>query len=98
MATKRLPAKPSVVTLDATDQPPAEPTTLEEFMEHQRKAFVEAGKAMLALLPQNFQSHSEAAIKEAIEGYRTLVNKTLDEVIDSLKKAKIEPEKAAHGK
>ena len=97
MTTKRLPTKPSVVTLDATE-PPAEPTTLEEFMEHQRKAFVEAGKAMLALLPENFQSHSEAAVKEAIEGYRALVNNTLDDIIDALKNAKVEPAKAAHHK
>ncbi len=89
MATKKpvTESDPSVVTLDA---PEHEPTTIEEFIEHQRKAFTEAGKALLAIVPKHFQSHSEAAIKESIEGYRTLVNNTLDDIIDALQKAKLE--------
>lgn len=93
MTTKSLPTKPPVATLDD-----AEPTTLEAFMEHQRKAFTEAGKAMLALLPENFQTHTEAALKESIEGYRALVNNTLDDIIEALKKAKVQPAKPTHTK
>ncbi|MBX3083403.1 MAG: hypothetical protein KF716_17350 [Anaerolineae bacterium] len=95
--TNKSSTKAPVVSLE-TPEVPAEPTPLEVFVEHQRKAFTEAGKAMLALLPENFQTHSEAAVKEAIEGYRSLVNKTLDDIIETLKKAKVEPEKPAHKK
>ncbi|MBX3065076.1 MAG: hypothetical protein KF726_18995 [Anaerolineae bacterium] len=90
MTTKT--AKPPVVTLEAPEAP-AELTPLQEFVEHQRKAFAEAGKAMMALLPPKFQSHSEAAVKEAIEGYRALVNNTLDDIIESLRKAKVDSTK-----
>ena len=75
-----------------TETPVAEhePNTLDVFIQHQRKAISEAAKAVEALLPKGVQSHTEAAIKESWEGYRNLVNSTLDDVIEFVKRAKIE--------
>jgi len=50
------------------------------FVEHQRKAAEEAGKALDALLPPEFKEHSKAAFNESVEGFRVLVNIFLDEV------------------
>jgi len=85
--TTKAPAHPKTV------EAPAEFSPLDEFIEHQRRAVDEAGKALLSLLPEGVQTHSEAAIKESVEGYRKLVNSTLDDVIERLKNAKIEPTK-----
>ena len=67
-----------------------EPSTFDVFIEHQRKAMAEAAKALMALLPDGVQTHGETAIKESIEGYRDLVNSTLDDVIEFIQKAKLE--------
>lgn len=76
---------------------PVEPTNLEAFIEHQRKAFDEAREALLSLLPEGVRTHSEAAIRESVEGYHKLVNNTLDDIIDALKHAKFEPTKIHKG-
>ncbi len=68
------------------------PTNIENFIEHQRKAAEEAGKALKALIPESVTTHSEAAIKESLEGYRNLVNSTIDEVVTFLQKAKLPAE------
>jgi len=73
---------------------PQEPNALEVFIEHQRKALAEAGKALTALFPTKVQTHGEAAIRESVEGYRTLVNSTLDEIISVVQGAKIESTEA----
>lgn len=57
----------------------------EEFVERQRKAFEEAGKAIEALIPPEFKEHSKNAINESIEGFRVLVNWLVDEVKDEVK-------------
>src|SRR5690349_17562418 len=77
---------------------PPEPSTLEEFIEHQRKAFDEAREAVLSLIPQGVRTHSENAIRESVEGYHKLVNNTLDDIIDSLRKVKFEPPRPPKGK
>lgn len=61
----------------------------EAFVEHQKKAIEEAGKALVALLPEDFKEHGQTAFKEVIEGYRKLFNATIDEIIDTMEKAKL---------
>lgn len=62
--------------------------TFEQFVEHQKKAFEEAGKALEALIPPEFKTHSTAALKESVEGFRVLVNATLDAISTEIDKAK----------
>ncbi len=71
-----------------------------QFLEHQKKSAEETTKALKALIPQGAKDHSANAYKEAMEGYRTLFNGLIDEVVESLEKVKIEPkaEKAAKPK
>jgi hypothetical protein len=71
-----------------------------QFLEHQKKSVAETNKALQALIPQGVKDHSASAYKEAMEGYRTLFNGLIDEIVDSLEKVKIEPkeEKAAKPK
>lgn len=58
----------------------AENKPFEAFVEHQRKAFDEASKAIEALLPPEFKEHGKAAVNESLEGFRVLVNAVVDEV------------------
>lgn len=60
----------------------------DQFVEHQKKAFEEAGKALEALIPPEFKTHSQAAFKESVEGFRVLVNATLDAISNEIDKAK----------
>ncbi len=63
---------------------------IENFIDHQRKAIEEAGKAIAALVPSGLREHGENAVKEMVEGYRTLLNSTLDEIIKAVERAKVE--------
>ena len=74
-----------------SDAGPIAPFTA--FLKHQRKALVEAGKALETVFPEAFREHGEAALKESVEGYRTLVNSTIDEIIETFEKVKIGSEK-----
>ncbi|NWF71257.1 MAG: hypothetical protein HXY40_19420 [Chloroflexi bacterium] len=67
-----------------------EPTTFGLFVDHQKKAIEEAGKAVSALIPESAKEHGEKALKEMMEGYRKLINNALDEVIKAVEKAKVE--------
>ncbi len=60
------------------------------FVEHQRNAFTEVSRAFAALLPERTREHGEKAVREVIEGYRTLFNNALDDLIKTLEKARIE--------
>lgn len=70
-------------------------TPFDEFVEHQKKAVKEFGKAFEAMLPDGLREHGEAAVRESVEGYRRLFNDTIDNMIKNLEKAKFEdkPEK-----
>ena len=68
---------------------PVDETMFDSFIEHQRKAITEAGKAISTLLPEEFKEHGQTAIKEVIEGYRKLFNATIDEIIAAMEKAKL---------
>jgi cytochrome c556 len=84
--------KPEVVPV--TDEKP-----FDAFIEHQKKAIEEAGKALVALLPEDFKEHGQSAFKEVVEGYRRLFNAAIDELIDTMEKAKLQKsEKVAEEK
>jgi hypothetical protein len=73
-----------------------EPTPFDEFLEHEKKAVQEFGKAFATLLPEGLREHGDAAVREMVEGYRHLFNATLDDVIRLVERAKLEekqPEK-----
>ena len=70
---------------------PHEETALDVFVAHQRKAITEAAKAIESLIPEGFRDHSRSAVQEVLEAYRTLINSTLDEIIATFEKVRIEP-------
>jgi hypothetical protein len=71
-------------TTEATKKP------LDQFVEHQKRAFEETGKALEALLPPGFREHSDTARKEFIKGMKVLV----DAAVVELEKAGKEVDKA----
>lgn len=58
------------------------------FMEHQRRAFEETGKAVDALLPEGFKEHSAVARDEFRKSLKVMVDATIDELE---KMTKIDP-------
>lgn len=62
-----------------------------KFLDHQKKAIEETGEALKALIPQGVKEHGASAYQEAMEGYRTLFNRLIDEIVETVEKAKIEP-------
>lgn len=68
---------------------PVTPTHFDEFVEHEKKAVQEFGKAFATLLPEGLREHGETAVKEMVEGYRGLFNATLDDVVKLVEKAKL---------
>ena len=72
-----------------------ENTPFDEFIDHQRKAATEAGRALESLIPEGFRDHGEAAVKEAVEGYRRLFNSVIDQVVSTIEKVKLEETAAA---
>ncbi|MEO0565885.1 MAG: hypothetical protein AAF125_27495 [Chloroflexota bacterium] len=52
----------------------------DEFLEHNRRAFEEGGKAVDALLPEGFKEHSAVARDELRKGFKLLVDYTIDEL------------------
>jgi hypothetical protein len=53
---------------------------LKAFVEHQRKALEETGKALDALLPDGFKEHSAEARREFVKGMKVLVDAALSEL------------------
>ncbi len=76
----------------------------EEFLEHQRRALEETGRALEALLPEGFQTHAGNASREFTEGFRVLVNaamkefKAAKEAKDDLEEEQDEPPSSTTGK
>lgn len=54
--------------------------TFETFLYHQRRAIEETGKALEALLPEGFRSHSKQATNEFTTGLRVLVDAAIEEI------------------
>ena len=75
--------------VEAPRNPTPVETPFEQFLDHQRNAVTEAFKAFETLLPDAAREHGEAALKEMTEGYRTLFNSTLDEIIGTIEQAKV---------
>jgi hypothetical protein len=76
-----------------TTEPAAEETrdTLNQFLNHQRRAFDEASKAVDSLIPPGFKEHGAEASREFVKGFKVLVDAT----IDGLQKASSEMGKRA---
>lgn len=62
----------------------------DEFLNHQKKAFEETGKAVESLFPPGFREHGENARKEFLKGMKVLV----DAAVVELEKAGKEVDKA----
>jgi hypothetical protein len=87
MSKKVLDVVEPLLEVSAEEKPE---TPFSQFVEHQKKAITEASKALVSILPDGVREHSETAVKEMVEGYRALFNSTLDEVIKTIEKAKLE--------
>ena len=64
-----------------------EPTTgsaaespLKVFLEHQKRAIEETGKAIDALLPEGFKEHGKAAREEFAKGFKVLIDAAAGEL------------------
>ncbi len=75
--------------VEAPQTPKPVQTPFDTFVDHERKAITEAFKAVELLLPDAAKEHGEAALKEMTEGYRTLFNATLDEIIEAIETVKV---------
>jgi vacuolar-type H+-ATPase subunit H len=62
-------------------------TPLGDLIESQKRALSEAAKAIEALIPEATREHGEKALKEMIEGYRTLLTMTAEQVNSLLERA-----------
>ena len=65
---------------------------LETFFYHQRKALEETARALEALLPPGFKEHSTEAGREFVEGFKVLVDATIDELKKVSERAEDEEE------
>lgn len=70
----------------------ASPNALETFINHQRKAVDETGKAIEALLPEGFVKHGKEAGKEFVAGFKVLVDAAIGELEKVAKQTRKEAE------
>lgn len=59
---------------------PGVKSPFDQFVEHQRKALDEAGKAIDALLPDSFKEHSKESRREFVKGMKVLVDAAITEM------------------
>lgn len=69
---------------NTTQTEPTKP--LDQFVEHQKRALEETGKAIEALLPPDFVSHAKEAQKEFLAGFKVLTDTFIDEMEKVAKK------------
>jgi hypothetical protein len=62
------------------------PTPIDEFIEHQKRALEETGKAIESLLPPDFVKHAKEAQKEFLAGFKVLADTFVDEMEKVAKK------------
>lgn len=62
-------------------------TPLGDLIESQKRALIEAGKAIEALIPTAAREHGEKAVREMVEGYKSLFNMTVEQVSQTIEKA-----------
>jgi hypothetical protein len=67
---------------------------MSRFLDHQKKAIDETGKAIDALFPAGFKEHGNEARREFVKGFKLLV----DTAINELEKASREIEKTRQNK
>lgn len=77
---------------EAEQAEPKSSTPIDQFIEHQRRALEETGKAIESLLPPDFVSHAKEAQKEFIAGFKVLADTFIDEMEKVAKK--VETKKA----
>ena len=70
---------------ETTPQPEAEQeeskqNPLDAFIDHQKRALDETGKAIESLLPPDFVSHAKEAQKEFFAGFKVLADSFIDEM------------------
>lgn len=69
--------------MNAAEEPTTETTPdspIKAFIEHQKRAVEETGKAIDALLPDGFKEHSKIARKEFAKGFKVLVDAAVTEL------------------
>jgi hypothetical protein len=59
---------------------------LDTFVEHQKRALDETGKALESLLPPDFVAHAKEAQKEFVAGFKVLADSFIDEMEKVAKK------------
>lgn len=79
-------AKENKSTPEVNEESTEPRTPFEEFLHHQRRALEETGKALEALLPEGFRTHSTNASKEFTQGFKVLVEGLMDELKQATKK------------
>jgi hypothetical protein len=67
-------------------QEEAKRNPLDSFVEHQKRALDETGKAIESLLPPDFVAHAKEAQKEFIAGFKVLADSFIDEMEKVAKK------------
>jgi PHP family Zn ribbon phosphoesterase len=84
-----MPKKETPNTEPAAEEPQ---TPLDEFLQHQRRALEESGKAIEALLPEGFREHGSEASREFAKGLKVLVDAAINELEKVSKKVEEEAE------
>lgn len=64
---------------------------LNTFVQHQRKALEESGKAVASLLPESFREHAGNALDEGRAGWSVLLEGVTNTVQDGLNKLRKKP-------
>ena len=59
---------------------PKKARPLDEFVDHQKRALDETGKAIESLLPPEFVKHAKEAQKEFVAGFKVLADTVIDEM------------------
>lgn len=65
-----------------------EETPFDVFLNHQRSAVTNAGKALQSLVPTGLRDHGSKAVEEMLEGYRVLFNSAIDDVLENVRTTK----------
>jgi hypothetical protein len=88
-ASTRKPEKKVERAVETPRTPETVKTPFETFVDHERKAITEGLMTVESLLPDAAKEHGEAALKEMTEGYRTLFNTMIDDIIETITQAKV---------
>ena len=84
---------PETKTEQTEAKVPTDTSPIEDFMDHERRAVEELGKALEALLPAGFREHGSEASREFAKGIKVLVDAAIGELEKVSKKVEAEAEK-----